>query len=97
MAKLYFTNKAVEDLDSIWEYTVERWSRNQAEIYYNLLIDSCNELAQKPMQGKLYDVIDKNIYGFRSGQHLVFYQIISHNEIEVVRILHSMMDLKKHL
>ena len=41
MAKLYFTNKAIEDLEAIWAYTVKTWSENQAEIYYSLLIDSC--------------------------------------------------------
>ena len=59
MAKFYFTNKAVEDLGEIWNYTVNTWSANQAEIYYSLLIDSCQELANKPNQGKSYEVVEK--------------------------------------
>ena len=39
MNKLIFTNKAVDDLSSIWEYTVRTWSVSQAERYYNLLIE----------------------------------------------------------
>ena len=35
MNKLIFTNKAVDDLSSIWEYTVRTWSASQAERYYN--------------------------------------------------------------
>jgi toxin ParE1/3/4 len=97
MAKFYLTNKAVEDLGEIWNYTVETWSENQAEIYYSLLIDSCQELAIKPNQGKSYEVVEKNVLGFKTGQHVIFYRIVTEKEIEVVRILHGMMDMKNHL
>ena len=97
MAKFYFTNKAVEDLGAIWNYTVETWSENQAEIYYSLLIDSCQELANKPNQGKSYEVVERNVLGFKTGQHVIFYKIVTEKEIEVVRILHGMMDMKNHL
>ena len=97
MAKLYLTNKAVEDLETIWNYTIEVWSENQAEIYYTLLIDSCQELAHKPSRGKSYDVVQQNILGFKTGQHIIFYRIIADKEIEVVRILHGMMDIKNRL
>lgn len=97
MAKFYLTNKAVEDLGEIWDYTVKTWSENQAEIYYSLLMDSCQEIANKPNLGKSYDVVEKNILGFKTGQHLIFYRTVTENEIEVVRILHGMMDMKSHL
>ena len=97
MLKFYLSNKAVEDLNDIWDYTVKTWSENQAEIYYSLLMDSCQELANKPSQGKSYDVVEKNVLGFKTGEHIIFYQIVSLNEIEVVRILHVMMDMKNHI
>lgn len=97
MARLYFTNKAVEDLETIWTYTVKTWSENQAEIYYSLLIDSCQKLALKPTLGKSYEVVEKNVFGFKTGEHLIFYKVISPQEIEVIRILHGIMDLKTHL
>ena len=31
------TNKAVADLTNIWDYTVEKWSEEQAAKYYFLL------------------------------------------------------------
>jgi toxin ParE1/3/4 len=97
MPKFYLTNKAVEDLGEIWNYTVETWSENQAEIYYALLMDSCQELANKSSLGKSYDVVEKNMLGFKVGQHVIFYRIVTEKEIEVVRILHGMMDMKNHL
>ncbi len=97
MAKYYFTNKAVEDLSEIWDYTVKKWSEKQADKYYDLLLLACNELAKKPNLGKNYEIISKGILGYKSGEHIIFYTIISKNEIEVVRILHGMMDLKSIL
>ncbi len=97
MAKYYFTNKAVEDLSEIWDYTVKKWSEKQADKYYDLLLLACNELAKKPNLGKNYEIISKGILGYKSGEHIIFYTIIPKNEIEVVRILHGMMDLKSIL
>lgn len=39
MAKYLLTNKAVEDLSKIWDYTYEVWSENQADRYYTLMLD----------------------------------------------------------
>ena len=97
MSKFYLTKKAVEDLSNIWNYTVQTWSENQAEIYYLLLMDSCQELANKPKLGKSYEIVEKNVLGFKTVQHIIFYRIVSEKEIEVVRILHGMMDMKNHI
>ena len=94
MSKFLFSRKAVNDLDEIWDYTVKTWSENQAETYYVLLIDSCNELAKYPAKGKNYDIVEKDLLACKTGQHIIFYRIISENEIEIIRILHGMMDLK---
>ena len=36
MGKVRFSNMAVEDLTSIWNYTVEKWSEQQADSYYTM-------------------------------------------------------------
>ncbi len=97
MAKYHFTNKAAEDLAKIWDYTIKNWSEKQADKYYDILLLACNELAKNPNFGKNYEIITKGILGYKSGEHMIFYIIISKNEIEVVRILHGMMDLKSKL
>ena len=97
MAKFYLTNKAVQDLGDIWDYTIDNRSENQAELYYSLLIDSCQEIAHKPKPGKSYEIVEKNVLGFKTGQHVIFYRIITEKEVEIVRILHGMMDMKNHL
>ncbi len=97
MAKFFLTNKAIYDLEDIWDYTIAKWSEKQAEIYYDLLMDSCQELAEKPLRGKTYDIIEKNVLGYKAGEHIIFYRIITNEEIEVARILHGMMDLKSKI
>lgn len=94
MAKFLLSNKAVEDLSNIWDYTYEVWSENQADKYYELLIETCKEIAKTPNIGKPYEDIERSIIGFRVGKHIIFYQEIKQKEILVVRILHASMDLK---
>ena len=65
--------------------------------YYNLIMASCMDLANNPQLGKLYDTLSLDVYGYKCGQHIIFFREISKNEIEVQRILHSMMDLKNKL
>jgi toxin ParE1/3/4 len=51
MAKYFLTNKAVEDLSEIWEYTYEVWSESQADKYYELFTNSFEEIVQNPGLG----------------------------------------------
>ena len=37
MAEYKLTNKAVEDLAEIWDYTFDKWSEKQANNYWGLL------------------------------------------------------------
>ena len=97
MAKFSFTNSALDDLTAIWDYTVAEWSQNQAEKYYNLILVSCEDLAKNPQLGKSYDILSLNILGYKCGEHIIFYQEISKNEIEIARVLHAMMDLKNKI
>ncbi|MFM9944920.1 MAG: type II toxin-antitoxin system RelE/ParE family toxin, partial [Bacteroidia bacterium] len=57
MAKFLLTEKAVEDLAEIWDYTYDEWSEKQADKYYFLLLDSCREIAENPNFGKPYDSV----------------------------------------
>ncbi|GHE36129.1 type II toxin-antitoxin system RelE/ParE family toxin [Sphingobacterium griseoflavum] len=97
MAKYVLTNKAVEDLSRIWDYTYEMWSENQADKYYELIISTFVEIAENPDLGKSYEKISKKILGFKVGRHIVFYRTLAVKEVEIVRVLHARMDLKNRL
>jgi toxin ParE1/3/4 len=97
MAKVILRQQAIDDLNSIWEYTFEKWSETQADKYYAMLKLSCLEIGKNPEIGKEYYDISKNLLGLNSGRHIIFYQFIDQYEIEVIRILHESMDLKIRL
>lgn len=97
MGKYRFTNKAVEDLSDIWNYTFDTWSERQAVVYYEMLITLCQEVADSPALGKRYEEISKGLYGFIANKHIIFYRLISDNEVEIIRILHGSMDLKSRI
>ena len=97
MAKLRFTNQAISDLAQIWSYTFNNWSEKQADIYYRMLIESCTDLASNPESGKRYPEINNDLQGIKAGRHIIFYHSIESNEVEIIRILHEQMDLKRRL
>ncbi|GGG42038.1 plasmid stabilization protein [Croceivirga lutea] len=97
MAKFKLTNKAVADLNGIWEYTVEKLSENQADKYYREIMESCKQLAENPTIGKNYEGITLGLFGFKENKHIIFFRTLEKDLIEITRILHERMDLKNRL
>ena len=97
MAKFYLSNKVVEDLDSIWLYTLETWSEDQADFYYHELVKACQDIANHPTYlDKEYKEIMLGLYGHHRYKHLIFY-ILVEDGVKIVRILHERMDFERHL
>ena len=74
MARYNLTNKAVEDLADIWDYTFEEWPEKQADAYYDMLISNCKKIAENPSLGKNYYGITENLFGLRTNRHIIFYR-----------------------
>jgi toxin ParE1/3/4 len=92
MPEYKLTNKAVDDLNEIWDYTADEWSEEQADKYY-----SCQDIANNPNLGKNYDGIMTDLFGLKANRHIIFYRKTKSVPIEITRILHGRMDLKKRL
>lgn len=97
MAKVILRQEAIDDLNDIWTYTFEEWSEKQADKYYATLEFACMQIGENPELGKEYEGINRNLLGLRTGKHIIFYQIIDEQEVEIIRILHERMDLKNRL
>ncbi len=97
MAEYLLTPLAVDDLNEIWNYTVEKWSEEQADKYYGMLVDLFEKLAEEPDLGRRYDLIRKGLMGMKAGRHVIFYQFRRTGVIEIIRILHEEMDLESRL
>uniref|UniRef100_UPI004049A3DB type II toxin-antitoxin system RelE/ParE family toxin n=1 Tax=Flavobacterium sp. TaxID=239 RepID=UPI004049A3DB len=96
MAEFKLTNKAVQDLAKIWEYTFEVWSENQADKYYNSIIFNCQEIANNPYLGRNYEGISNQLLALKINRHVIFYRTLQ-GYVEITRILHERMDLKKKI
>ena len=98
MPKVRYSNKAVEDLSSIWDYTFTHWSENQADEYYAMLISACNRLLYPSViSNRSYEEISEGLLGVKAGHHLIFYNILENDDVMIIRILHEKMDIKQHL
>jgi len=95
MVRYRLTNKAVDDLAHIWNYTVEKWSESQADKCDQMLVDNFSEIAKNPNLGKTYSGVTKDLLGLRTGRHIIFYRKTENDKIDITRILHEEMDLKR--
>lgn len=96
--KYRLSEEAARDLENIWLYTFQTWSPEQADRYYNLLLDEIEYVAENPKAGKDYGHIRKGYLRTRCKSHYIFYKINSkENSIEIIRILHQRMDIGARL
>ncbi len=87
------SKKAVSDLEEIWLYTVEKWSIDQADRYYNLIFDEIQFICKNVNAGKSMDHVRKGYRASKVKSHLIFYRIQNSN-VEIIRILHERMDIE---
>ena len=90
------SKKAVSDLEEIWLYTVEKWSIEQADRYYNLIFDEVNYICKNINAGKSMEHVRKGYRASKVKSHLIFYRVLN-DTIGVIRILHERMDIENRL
>lgn len=89
------TTRADQDLEDIFEYSIRTWSIQQAEIYFAQIMTALIALAnnERPYQPVS---VRSGYFKMRIGLHFVIFRITP-QEIDVIRILHSRMDVDRHL
>jgi len=87
---------ALEDIDSIWEYTTENWSNKQAEKYYKDVFSAIEHICQNPDIGKSITEIKEHHRRKLVGSHMIIYKC-QKETIFIDRILHQRMDLESNL
>ena len=90
------SKKAVSDLEEIWLYTVEKWSVDQADRYYNLIFDEIHFICKDINAGKSMEHVRKGYRASKVKSHLIFYRV-QKNSVEIIRILHEQMDIANRL
>jgi toxin ParE1/3/4 len=95
--KYRISNQAIEDINNIWIYTFNKWSKEQADRYYDLIIKEIEFISDNFMTGKSVEETRKNYRVTKIKSHLIFYKKLENEIVEIVRILHQRMDVKKYL
>jgi toxin ParE1/3/4 len=62
-----------------------------------LLIKSFNQIAINPNCGKNYEGIEPKLRGLKTAKHIIFFELTDDNIVEINRVLHQKMDIKKKL
>ena len=97
MPEYIISEKALEDINNIWIYTAENWSIEQADRYYNLIIDEIEYIVNNLDMAHDFEKIRKSYKYSKVKSHLIFFKKDKANEIEVVRVLHERMDIENRL
>jgi toxin ParE1/3/4 len=92
------SRKAAQDIEDIWLYTVETWSREQADRYYKLIFDEIDHIVANPLSGRSVNHIRRSYRCLKVTSHLIFYKYIkSEKKVEIIRVLHQSMDIEERL
>ncbi len=96
--KYIISHQANQDLENIWLYTFENWSVEQADRYFELIMDEIEYISINPDSGIDFSSIRKGYYRSRIKSHFIFYRINKKNKVvEIIRILYQRMDFENRL
>ena len=92
---LDFTQAAVPELQSIRNYTLETWGPDQERIYLDSMWNRFEEILADPEKWRRREDLFPRCQIAAQGKHVILFRIEG-KVIQVVRILHSAMDIKRH-
>ncbi len=95
--KYRISKKAIKDLNDIWIYTKSKWSLEQADRYYKLLINEFEYISNHFMTGKSIEHIKTGYRASIVKSHMVIYRTTENDIVEIIRILHQRMDIENRI
>ncbi|MDO6758722.1 type II toxin-antitoxin system RelE/ParE family toxin [Tamlana sp. 2_MG-2023] len=72
--KYRISKQAIADLNDIWVYTFLKWSKEQADRYYDLIIGEIEFIADHYLVGKSAEQTRKDYRVTKIKSHLIFYK-----------------------
>lgn len=94
---LKISSEALSDLEKIWVYTFRKWSKEQADRYYSLIIDEIEFLRSNYHTGKPAEYIKPGYRVSFVKSHIIFYKVGNDQKLEIIRILHQSMNIEEWL
>ena len=93
--QIYIEN--IYDLEKIWLFTLNKWSKEQADRYHNLIIDEIEYIVDNFELSRRIDYIRPGYRMTKVKSHLIFFRMPEGNVLEIIRILHQSMDIENRL
>lgn len=93
---LELTDAAVSDLRSISAYTRENWGEEQEEKYLTEMWDRFERIQKAPEDWRFREDLFPGCQIAPQGRHLILFRIDG-DILQIVRVLHSAMDFKRHI
>jgi len=95
--KYEISEKASEDIENIWLFTYENWSQEQADRYYNLIMDEIEFVSENFESGMSRNYLRKGYRSTKVKSHIIFYKKSLKNIVEIIRVFHQKMDVESRL
>jgi toxin ParE1/3/4 len=102
MARVLRSPRAKRDIIDVLKYTRDRWGKDQARAYRDLIREALRAISANPRRGKVRGtrpgILSYHIkQPGRDARHIVFYRVNVFGVLELVRFLHDSMDFDQHL
>ncbi len=94
--KLVFSPEAINDLQSIANYTFQTWGAEQESLYLAGLWRRLEAIRASPESHRIRKDLAIVCRSARHEKHVIFFSV-EDGEIEVIRILHGAMDFESQL
>src|SRR5690606_5356184 len=85
------------DFDDIWDYTVRRWSRKQAQRHMRKIFEGIELIADNGVKGRPIGNIRNGYLFTKVNSHFIFYRKGENGIIEIVRVLHERLAIDDRL
>ncbi len=94
--KLEFTPAALADLRSIRAYTLENWGPAQETAYLDGMWEKFELILADASPYRFRPDLFPGCQLAAEGKHVILFRV-NKSSLQVVRVLHSAMDFKRHL
>ncbi len=93
---LDLTPAAISDIQSIRDYTLEHWGPQQEALYLDSLWSKFEDILADPKRFRTRDDLFPGCQLAAQGKHVILFRC-NGKALQIVRILHSAMDFRRHL
>jgi len=83
---------AEQDITDIWIYGTERWGADQADRYFDGVVNLFDLLSEQPEMARKRDEFSPPVRIHPYGSHVVVYETVK-TGIAIIRVLHNRQNI----